>query len=158
MANCLVVGGSGYVGRELCRQLDERGNEVSVFDYVGQSFRVRGKWLKGDITRADSIQTSLGDLHFDAIYHLASLPGDTGDPDQMVSVNVVGLNHMLVYARDIKVKRFVLTSSCSAYEWYPATKFNPPDYSPVDENHPTRPKDMYSSTKRIKRSGDDFLS
>ncbi len=67
----------------------------------------------------------------------------------MVNVNILGLTNMLVYARDTKVKRFVLTSSCSAYEWYPATKFNAPDYLPVDEEHPTRPKDMYSSTKRI---------
>jgi len=108
-----------------------------------------GVWLKGDITQEGTIRSTLSNHQFDVIYHVASLPGDTGNPVQMVTVNVLGLTNMLVYARDTEVKRFVLSSSISAYEWYPATKFNPPDYMPVDEDHPTRPKDMYSSTKRM---------
>jgi nucleoside-diphosphate-sugar epimerase len=106
-----------------------------------------GTWLKGDITSSESIQAALGGYSFDSIFHVASLPGDTGDPVQMVTVNLLGLTNMLVYARDTEVQRFVLSSSISAYEWYPATKFCPPDYMPVDEDHPTRPRDMYSSTK-----------
>lgn len=149
MASCLVVGGSGYVGRELCGQLARRGDELFVIGRSDRPENMPGEWLKGDITQAESIRRTLGDFKFDVIYHVASLPGDTGNPVQMVTVNLLGLTHILVYARDIGVKRFVLTSSGSAYEWYPATKFNPPDYMPVDEEHPTRPKDMYSSTKRM---------
>jgi len=148
MTKSLVVGGSGYVGRELVRQLAERGDEVYVFVRSDQPADMPGVWLKGDITQGETIQAMLGDHRFDAVYHVASLPGDTGDPLQMVMVNVLGLTNMLVYARDTEVKRFVLSSSISAYEWYPATKFSPPDYMPVDEEHPTRPRDMYSSTKR----------
>jgi nucleoside-diphosphate-sugar epimerase len=149
MAKCLLVGGSGYVGRELCQQLAHRGDQVFVLARSDQPENMPGEWLKGDITREDSIRAALSDYECDIVYHIASLPGDTGDPVQMVNVNMLGLTHMLVYARDTGVKRFVLTSSCSAYEWYPATKFTPPDYMPVDEEHPTRPKDMYASTKRM---------
>lgn len=149
MAKCLVVGGSGYVGRELCRQLADRGDEVFVFGRSDQPAGTPGVWLKGDITKQETIQAAWGDYKFDIIHHLASLPGDTGDPVQMVTVNVLGLTNMLVYARDTEVKRVVVSSSISAYEWFPATKFNSPDYMPVDEEHPTRPKDMYSSTKRM---------
>jgi UDP-glucose 4-epimerase len=68
----------------------------------------------------------------------------------MVRVNVNGCLNLLEVARKMaNLRRFVLASSISAYEWYPATKFNPPDYMPVDENHPCRPKDMYSTTKYI---------
>ena len=67
----------------------------------------------------------------------------------MVKVNINGCQHLLEFSRKSTVKRFVLASSLSAYEWYPGTKFSPPDYLPVDENHPCRPKDMYSTTKRI---------
>jgi UDP-glucose 4-epimerase len=91
----------------------------------------------------------LDGYRFATIYHVASLPGDTGDPVQMVTVNVLGLTNLLVYARDTGAERFVLSSSVSAYEWYPATKFCAPDYLPVDEEHPKRPKDMYCSTKLI---------
>jgi len=149
MAKSLVVGGSGYVGRELVRQLAARGDEVYVFGRSDQPAKMPGVWLKGDMTEGESVRAVLYPHKFDVIYHPASLPGDTGDPVQMVTVNVLGLTHILVYARDTGVKRFVLSSSGSAYEWYPATKFNPPDYMPVDEEHPTRPRDMYSSTKRM---------
>ncbi len=149
MTKCLVVGGSGYVGRELVRQLAQRGDDVYVFGRSDQPKNMPGVWLNGDITRQDTIQAALGSHQFDVIHHVASLPGDTGNPVQMVDVNLLGLTHLLVYASRTEVKRFVLSSSISAYEWYPATKFNPPDFMPVDEEHPTRPKDMYASTKRM---------
>ena len=104
---------------------------------------------RGILRQPTSIGDVLGGLDFDVIYHVASLPGDTGDPLEMVTVNMLGLTHLLVHARDTGVKRFVLSSSVSAYEWYPATTFVAPDYMPVDENHPARPKDMYASTKRM---------
>lgn len=149
MAQCLVVGGSGYVGRELVRQLAERGDRVHILARSDQPANMPGVWAKGDITSGESIHVALDGYRFDTIYHVASLPGDTGDPVQMVTVNALGLTNLLVYARDTSAERFVLTSSISAYEWYPGTKFDPPDYIPVDEEHPTRPKDMYASTKRV---------
>ncbi|MCY4115627.1 MAG: NAD(P)-dependent oxidoreductase [Caldilineaceae bacterium] len=149
MTRSLVVGGSGYIGRELVRQLAARGDEVTVLGRSPQPEGMPGRWLQGDITSSDSIAAVLGGLDPEIIYHVASLPGDTGDPLQMVTVNLLGLTHLLVYARDAGVKRFVLSSSISAYEWYPATKFAPPDYMPVDEEHPARPKDMYASTKLL---------
>jgi len=149
MARCLVVGGSGYIGRELCRQLVERGDEVYALGRSDHPSDVQGQWLKGDITQTEGLQRALGDRRFDVIYHTASLPVDTGNPLEMVTVNLLGLTNVLVYARNTKVRRFVLTSSIAAYEWFPATKFSPPEYMPVNEEHPTRPKDMYASTKRM---------
>ena len=149
MAECLVVGGSGFVGRELVRQLAARGDEVFTLQRSDRPEKMPGTWLKGDITRPDTLDAALGDHTFDVIHHTASLPGDTGDPAQMVDVNIVGLTNMLIHARDTGVKRFVLTSSISAMQWYPATRFNPPEYMPVDEEHPALPKDMYASTKRM---------
>jgi len=67
----------------------------------------------------------------------------------MTSTNVNGCQNILEFARRTGVDRFLLASSISAYEWYPATAFSPPDYMPVDEKHPCRPKDMYSTSKRI---------
>ena len=149
MSKCLVVGGSGYIGRELVNQLAARGDEVFVFGRSAQPQDMPGTWLQGDMTQPDTIGAALGSHRFDVIYHVASLPGDTGDPLQMVTINLLGLTHLLIYARDSEVKRFVLSSSVSAFEWYPATTFAAPDYMPVDEEHPTRPKDMYASTKRM---------
>ena len=149
MGKHLVVGGSGYVGQELCRQLADAGEEVFIFGRSQPADASASVWLQGDIVRAESIGRALDGRRFDVIYHAASLPGDTGDPEQMMQVNLMGLLHMLVYARDTGAGRLVLSSSISAYEWYPATPFNPPDCLPVDETHPARPHDMYSSTKRM---------
>lgn len=148
MAKALVVGGAGYVGVEVVKQLKEKGDEVTVFDRVpcpDNSIET----IISDFTKKETLDKSLKGRSFDVIYHIASLPGDTGDPYQMMDVNVMGLLNMLEWARANPVKRYVVTSSISAMEWYPATKFNPPKYMPVDEEHPNRPKDMYSTSKRI---------
>lgn len=147
MEKYLVTGASGYVAREVVQQLLESGKQVTGLDLVQPDQDIQ--FVKADLTDPVALEQALAGQVFDRILHIASLPGDTGDPQQMVRVNVNGCLNMLDYARKTKVKRFVQTSSISAYEWYPATKFNPPDYMPVDENHPLRPKDMYSSTKQI---------
>ena len=150
MTRSLVIGGSGYVGRELTRQLGARdGDEVHVLGRSRPAGDLPATWIEADITQRESLRAALAGREYDVIYHLASLPGDTGDPLQMVTVNLVGLTHALEIARDMAgLRRFVLSSSISAYEWYPATKFRAPAYQPVDEEHPTRPEDMYSVTKR----------
>jgi UDP-glucuronate 4-epimerase len=148
MAKALVVGGLGYVGNEVVQQLKQQGDEICIFDRVATA-DTSVESIQGDFTDAQALNKALGDRRFDVIYHLASLPGDTGNPYEMIQVNVLGLLNVLEWARAHPVKRFVMTGSLSALEWYPGTKFNPPLYMPVDEEHPDRPKDMYASTKRM---------
>jgi len=147
MERVLVTGATGYVGNEVRRQLIALGKEVTG---LGRTLPDENfSFIQADLTDTSSLERSLSGYSFDCIMHIASLPGDTGDPQQMVRININGCLNILEYARKSKISRFVLASSISAYEWYPATKFNPPDYLPVDEDHPCRPKDMYSTTKRM---------
>lgn len=162
MDNVLVTGATGYIGSEIVAHLLRDGKQVTALGRtkpqrddqrdirrdIRRDVRHDISFLKADLTDSDTLKQTLQGKYFDVVMHLASLPGDTGNPEQMVKVNVNGCHNLLEYARDAKIKRFILASSVSAYEWYPATKFNPPDYMPVDENHPCRPKDMYSTTKR----------
>ena len=148
MNKSLVIGGSGFVGTELIKQLKEHGDEIFAFYHRTITDKSVDN-IQADITNVESIRNALDDKKFDVIYHIASLSGDTGNPCEMMNVNVTGLLNMLEWATAHPVNRYVLASSCSAYQWYPATKFNPPKYLPVDEEHPCRPKDMYSSTKRM---------
>jgi nucleoside-diphosphate-sugar epimerase len=146
MNTVLVTGAAGYVGGEVARQLLESGRSVTALGRTRPNEPV--SFIPADFTDAEALEKVLAGKKFDCVMHVASLPGDTGDPSQMVRVNINGCQNLLEYARKAEVKRFVLASSISAYEWYPATQFNPPDYMPVDENHPCRPKDMYAMTKR----------
>ncbi len=142
------MGAAGFIGTELVKQLKERGDQICALCHSRKADQT-AEHLQGDITDADSIHRTLEGRSFDVVYHAASLPGDTGNPQEMINVNVHGLLNMLEWTRRNAVTRYVVSSSISAYEWYPATKFNPPDYMPVDENHPCRPKDMYSVSKRM---------
>lgn len=148
MDDILVVGASGFVGAQVVDYLLSQGRPVVALDVVAPPATI--PLIRADITNYAMLEAALAGKSFGRIFHFASLPGDTGDPLQMVRVNVNGCLNLLEVARKMaNLRRFVLASSISAYEWYPATKFNPPDYMPVDENHPCRPKDMYSTTKYI---------
>ncbi|MDD5017624.1 MAG: NAD(P)-dependent oxidoreductase [Eubacteriales bacterium] len=147
MDTYLVTGANGFVGKEVVRQLLNNGNNVTAIGRHKPDLNVQ--FIKADICDTQAIRGALQDKKFDYVFHLASLPIDTGDPYQMVNTNVYGCLNLLEEARKIKPEKFVLASSISAYEWFPATKFNAPDYLPVDEEHPCRPKDMYSVTKRM---------
>ena len=148
MASYLVTGASGFVGGEVLKQLKELGENIIS---VGNTDpKVDGvEFIKANIVNKNELEKAVDGKKFDYILHIASIPGDTGDARQMIDVNICGCVDVLELARKHKVKRVVIASSISAYEWYPATKFNPPDYMPVDENHPLRPKDMYSSSKQM---------
>lgn len=148
MDKVLVTGATGFIGREVLSQLRAQGKQVTALGRTPPEDK-DVPFIKADLTDAVSLEQALGTASFNFIIHTASLPGDTGDPQQMVRVNLNGCHNLLEYARKARVGRFVLTSSISAYEWYPATRFNPPDYMPVDEDHLCRPKDMYSTTKRM---------
>lgn len=143
----LVTGATGYVGGEIVRLLLDRGEDVTGLGRTIPDGNM--PFVQADLADAEALSRALEGRALDVIIHTASLPGDTGDPTQMVRVNVNGCQNLLEFARKVAVKRFVLSSSISAYEWYPATKFSPPDRMPVDEEHPCRPRDMYSTTKRI---------
>lgn len=148
----LAVGGGGFVGSELCRQLTQRGDRVAVLGMGAAPQGYAHEWIEADIRDSASVQTALGGRRFDVVFHLASHANDYGDPLDMVMTNIVGLTNMLIYARDTGVNRFVLTSSASAHGWYPGAQFHPADYLPVDELHPVRPQDMYSSTKQMQET------
>lgn len=148
MAKVLVLGASGFIGTELVCQLEERGDDICAMVHHNKTDGAIDH-VRADMTDPDSIEKALQGRTVDVVFHIASRPGDTGNPREMLDVNVIGLLNMLEWARTNPVKRYVVSSSISALEWYPATKFNPPDYVPVDEKHPARPKDMYASSKRM---------
>ncbi len=111
------------------------------------------KFLKADISRfedlVDSIKKYLGLGSIEGIVHLAALVGVDEvreRPSRAIEVNVLGTLNMLELARKLDIERFVYASSVAVY--------GEPKYLPVDEEHPTRPINLYGLTKLM---GEELL-
>lgn len=140
----LVTGSEGYIGTVLVPMLMERGYEVVGLDtcYVASRHYVPGirsyPMMKKDIRDVER-----PDLEgFEAIIHLAALSNDPmGDlnPEITAAINHKGSVRLAEMARDVGVKRFLFSSSCSIYGAGQSDK--------LDENAGFNPLTAYARSK-----------
>ncbi|MBI2617120.1 NAD-dependent epimerase/dehydratase family protein [Candidatus Gottesmanbacteria bacterium] len=120
----LVTGGAGYIGSVLVRLLLQRNYRVRVFDsllYGDSSIRdLYGKkkfeHYIGDTRNIVSIREAMENI--DTVVHLGEIVGDPAcslDREYTVSVNYGGTQNVLFTAKNMGIKRFIYTSSCSVY-------------------------------------------
>ena len=93
--NILVTGGGGFLGSAVCRQLAERGHDVSALQRRPathlESFGVRS--IEADIDDADAVARAAEGCG--AIVHTAGKAGIWGDPADFRRVNVDGTANVL---------------------------------------------------------------
>lgn len=145
----LVLGGAGYVGSPMVRDLLGHGHEVTVFDlmlfgaesltpYLGQEgFRL----VRGDVR--DRAQLDAVMPGHDAVVLLAAIVGEPAcnrDPDNAVATNLGGARHALASAQAHGVSRFIFASTCSNYGVADTDV-------PVAEDGTLNPISVYSETK-----------
>lgn len=142
----LVVGGAGYIGSHVVRELLDQKNEVVVFDNLStglkQNLFSEAKFIEGDILNSDFLDASLLAERPDAIIHLAALKaaGESMEkPEKYSTRNIVGSINVINAAVAAKVKHFVFSSTAALY--------GVPQYLPMDEDHPTNPENYYGFTK-----------
>lgn len=139
----LVTGSAGRVGSRVVKSLLDAGRPVTGFDLrsAGISHPAYREVVGGFDDRAKAVEAVAG---ADAILHLGAfmswLPADR---DRLFSANVEGTRVILEEAAGLKLKCFLFASSG---EVYPE---NVPDYLPVDEAHPLKPRSPYGLTKLI---------
>ena len=121
----LVTGGAGFIGSNLCETLISNGNKVSCLDNFATGKRENIAHLQsnenfilieGDIRNLEDCHKACKGV--DYVLHqaaLGSVPRSINDPITSNDVNISGFLHMLVAARDAKVKRFVYAASSSTY-------------------------------------------
>ncbi len=139
----LVTGCAGRIGSRVARHLLEAGHRVTGFDLraSGIEHPAFREVIGGFDERAAAAAAVRG---ADAILHLGAfmswLPADR---DRLFRANVEGTRVLLEEAAAVMPARLVFASSG---EVYPE---NMPDYQPLDENHPLKPRSPYGLTKLI---------
>ena len=140
----LVIGGAGYIGSHVVRELLDESYSVTVFDNLSSGLRINlqpeAAFIHGDIMRPEQLAAAM-EGH-DAIIHLAAFKA-AGEsmirPEKYALNNLNGTINILNAATAAGVRRIVFSSSAAVY--------GEPEYLPIDEKHPTRPENFYGFTK-----------
>jgi UDP-glucose 4-epimerase len=141
--NVLVTGSAGRVGSKIVRRLLEAGDAVTGFDLRASGIQDSGyREVVGAFDDRDAaIRATEG---VQAVLHLgAFMSWHPADGDRLHRANVEGTRVLLEEALRRKPDRILFASSG---EVYPE---NVPDYLPVDEDHPLKPRSPYGLTKLL---------
>lgn len=141
----LVIGGAGYIGSHVVKELMKNGHTVTVFDNLSsgllQNLFEQNDFIAGDILQPQNLDAAFA-RGFDAFVHLAAFKaaGESMIKPEKYSVNnITGTLNILNAAVAHNCKYMVFSSS--------AAVFGEPKYLPIDENHPTNPENYYGYTK-----------
>lgn len=112
----VVVGGSGYIGTCIAKELIERGHIVTVFDrqifYPTPFFS--NNWIHKDIRDATLEDFSDAEIVLD-YSGLSNDPTGEINVDLTRDINVNGRAHLAATAKAAGVKNYIFASSCSVY-------------------------------------------
>ncbi|MDR2182471.1 MAG: UDP-glucose 4-epimerase GalE, partial [Treponema sp.] len=144
--NILVIGGAGYIGSHVARELLDRGHAVTVFDNLSSGLRENlfsdAAFVHGDILRYEQLRSAMRDSNAEAAVYLAAFKagGESMIKPEKYSVNnIIGTMHLLNAASETGLKYIIFSSSAAVY--------GEPEYRPVDEKHPANPANYYGFTK-----------
>lgn len=141
----LVIGGAGYIGSHVVKELMKAGHSVTVFDNLSSGLRQNlfkeNAFIYGNILIEHDLDSAF-EQGFDAFIHLAAFKaaGESMVSPEKYSVNnLTGTINILNSAMRHNCKKMVFSSS--------AAVFGEPQYLPIDEKHPKNPENYYGFTK-----------
>ena len=150
----VVTGGAGYIGSLLTAQLLQLGHCVTVVDnllFGGESLvtflsHPHFHFAKADITDARSLRDALPRAwpRPDVIFHLAGIAGfpacQAVGKQAAHYYNVDATSNVLDQAENLKIERFIFTSTYSVYG-------NSSNEQPLSETSALHPQSLYAETK-----------
>jgi nucleoside-diphosphate-sugar epimerase len=140
----LLTGHHGYIGSVLTKMLLQANHEVTGLDC---DFFLQNRFI-GELSYVPGLQKDLRDVElsdlegYDAVLHLAALSNDPlGDinPQLTYEINFHATMRLARLAKQVAVKRFLFSSSCSMY--------GAADSALLDENAPFNPVTPYAESK-----------
>lgn len=142
----VVTGGAGLIGLEICKQLNEMGYNVYLFDLGEQIERVRFAIPKsvricyGSVLDLSSLRYALKDCEI--VIHLAALLGVRRSELfrlHCIEINIDGTKNVLECSVQAGVRKIVFASSSEVY--------GEPFENPITEKTITQGKTLYAITK-----------
>lgn len=113
MTTVFVTGGSGFLGRNLIRQLRARGDSVRALarsDAAAAAVQAAGAQpVRGDLEDFRALREGLSGCA--VVYHAAAEVNEWGPRERFHQINVVGTQNLLTAARAAGVKTFVHVST-----------------------------------------------
>ena len=128
----IVTGGTGFLGKRLCRKLKEHNHEIMSYDIVDGY----------DILNTSQLKQVFDNFKPDTIIHLAAcadLNIFAKKPEISHKINVIGTRNILKLCDEKKV-RLLFASTCCCY--------GNNDTHPTDEDSPTCPTEPYAQSKK----------
>ncbi len=141
----LVIGGAGYIGSHVVKEMMAAGHKVTVFDNLSSGLRENlfseNDFIHGNILIQEELDAAFS-LGFDAFVHLAAFKA-AGEsmilPEKYSVNNITGTLNIMNAAVKHNCKIMIFSSS--------AATFGEPKYLPMDEDHPQNPINYYGFTK-----------
>lgn len=145
MMRFLIVGGAGYIGSHVVRELTRQGHGAVVLDNLAKGHRqavVGSDFVLGDLGDRDLLGQVFSQRKIDCVMHFAalSLVGESVEkPLAYYDNNVAKTVALLSAMRDHGVRRFIFSSSAAVY--------GEPQQIPIVETAPLKPTNPYGRTK-----------
>ncbi|PSP51652.1 NAD(P)-dependent oxidoreductase [Halobacteriales archaeon QH_1_68_42] len=148
MSRVLVTGGLGGSGRWIVDRLASDGHEVLCVDQRGaDSERANVDVRVADLTESGRVFDLVAEFDPDSVVHWGAIPDPLGHAGGEVFENNVISTYSVLDAAGRAGAKIVWASSESAMGFPFAAETPPPEYLPIDEDHPLRPEDPYGVSK-----------
>lgn len=141
----LIVGGAGYIGSHINKELTKQGFETVVFDSLVKGHQEAVKWgefFQGDLSNIEDLRQVFSKYKIDAVLHFAAfieVGESVKDPQKYYQNNVKNTLNLFQVMLENDVKKIIFSST--------AATFGNPQYTPIDELHPQVPINPYGQAK-----------
>jgi len=156
VANIIVTGGLGWIGRNVVRHAQQNGHNVGILDYLDCPRGLKVPYAKADITAEDQVRDALVDLECSFwrinlgrtsssekfyIVHTAADFNYSSSLEKLRAVNVVGTRNVVEQAARLGYRGLVNIGAAAEYG---------DDYEiPIKEDFELKPSENYGLTKML---------
>jgi len=141
----LIVGGAGYIGSHINKELNKQGYETLILDNLesGHEWAVKwGKFVKADLENIEEIRKVFKENKIEAVMDFAGyieVGESVVNPQKYYLNNLSNTLKLFEVMLENGVKKLIFSST--------AATFGSPEYTPIDEKHPQVPINPYGWTK-----------